>query len=99
MNTFNEKEQWLASVPLPVKTDSYSPIPHSDFISGVQDRILTAGFDIVRKQYYIDKGGNKMIGRFTLSHQEDDLALQVAFRNSYDKSMSAAFVMGATVWI
>jgi len=95
----NLQEQNLVSIVLPEKTESYSPIAHYDFISNMQSQIAAKGFEIVAKKYVTDKSGNRVIGRYTLNHSEADIALQVAFKNSYDKSMSAGFCLGSEVMI
>jgi len=99
MITLNEHEQRLCDISLPLKTESYTPIPHYDFIKNMQERISEKGYEITDKKYWNNAVGSKLIGRYTLNHIESDLAMNIGFRNSYDKSMAAGFALGATVLI
>lgn len=97
MHILDKTEQYLCSVPVPAKTDSYTPIPHADFIKNIQDTVQGMGMQITGRYYYANKEGNQLIGQYKLSHEESDLALSIGFKNSYDKSMAAGFALGARV--
>jgi hypothetical protein len=95
----NKQEQGLCDLMLPLKTESYTPIAHYDFIKKIQENCLAEGYTITDKRYWNNSKGSKLIGRYTLDHTESDLAMNIGFRNSYDKSMSAGFALGATVMV
>ena len=92
-------EQELFSVPVPRRTESYSPVSHRDIIGEVRSEIDRKGLSVVNTEYLTNKKGTQLIGYMNINSGNDELGFRVAFRNSYDKSMSAAFVAGGNVWI
>ena len=53
-----------------------------------------------REQFNIGRYGQQLIGLMDIQYGSDrELGMRLAFRNSYDKSMSVAFVAGAMAWI
>lgn len=99
MITLNEREQELCNIKLPTKTETYSPIPHFDFIERLQNKISENNYSIIDKKYMNNLAGTQLIGRYTLNYGEEDLNMNIGFKNSYDKSMAAGFALGATVII
>ena len=91
---------------LPARTDSYSPVPHSFFLDTVNNEINDAGGLVVTGQrVYSSLNGQKLVGFTSVKHQglETDpdfgLEMMIGYKNSYDKSMSAALVAGVSVMI
>lgn len=99
MLKLNDTERRLLDVPLPMETNTYKPVAHRKFIEDLQSGITAEGIDISSKYFSVNGLGTQVIGRYTLSHRESDIALNIGFKNSYDKSMTAAIVIGATVII
>lgn len=97
MLVLNQQEQILCNLPVPIKTETYTPIPHLDFIRNIQESVTNKGMTITQKYYYSNLIGSQLVGMYKLSHEEADLALSIGFKNSYDKSMSAGFALGARV--
>jgi hypothetical protein len=90
----------LYSVPVPIATDTYSPVSHQNIIEAVQEQLYKRNFSIVNEKYNVAANGNKVIGYYSLNYNNDpEMGIKIAFRNSYDKSMSVAFVSGGEVWI
>lgn len=93
-------ELYLYNVPLPEATDTYVPIPHEYLIEKIVKELQTRNLSVKNKQYMTSHEGRRLIGYFDVSIPNSlELGLRIAFRNSYDKSMSIAIVTGAQVWI
>lgn len=91
-------------VPLPVKTDSYHPVDHCDYIRFVEERARKELGASVRleSEYALNKDGNQLFFKITAPdiRQEDSKhCLSIGGRNSYDMSMSAAFALGIHLFI
>lgn len=92
--------EFLSNVVVPQKTNSYTPILHKDIINEFEEQAYKNNFNITHRDYSYDRGGQKMISRFGIVHEDSqDMGIQVAIANSYDKSMSAKIAVGAIVWI
>src|SRR4030042_24136 len=80
----------LDLIPVPPTTDSYIPVPHYH----LADRILTISTDILRdyvmvgENYAVARQGNQMFAVLKFQREKSDIGLSIAFRNSYDRSMS-----------
>lgn len=92
-------EQQILQVPIPKKTDSYSPVPHKDVIEEIQENLDKLGLSVKSKGYRTNKKGTQVVGNFDVGASHDLFDFRLAFRNSYDKSMSLAFVAGVSVMI
>ncbi|MFM6398473.1 MAG: hypothetical protein ACKPFF_17510, partial [Planktothrix sp.] len=90
----------LYNVPLPEATDTYVPIPHEYLIEKIIEELQARNMSVKNRQYMTSHEGKRLIGYFDVSiPNNSELGLRIAFRNSYDKSMSIAIVTGAQVWI
>lgn len=93
--------QQLDLIPLPEPTDSYVPVSHYH----LTDKLLNISTDILRdyvligEQYAIARQGNQLFALLKFQREEGDMALSIAFRNSYDRSMSLGIAIGATVFV
>lgn len=91
--------------PIPARTDTYTPIPHSDFLSSLQTKLDTAGYNITSRRIYINGLATKLVGFIDIEDRNnpyrDDFGfrMMMGFKNSYDKSMVAGLAIGATVFI
>lgn len=96
----NTTKEFLFNVPLPMKTDSYSPVSHKNIIEATYEQLDKHNLIVNNEFFNIDKEGRKLIGGLDIIHPDaPHLGMRLAFRNSYDKSMSVAFAAGAVVWI
>jgi hypothetical protein len=90
---------------IPARTDTYSPIAHSDFLEGLARKIRENRMRIMEKRFYVNMNGNKLVGYYTIEDEnmetDPDFGIQMmmGFKNSYDKSMTAALAAGANVMI
>ncbi len=83
----------------PEKTRTYTPIPHKRIIKEIEDVCENKNIGIIDRSYQTDKHFSKVTGKYTLSLKDDEMGCMIAFQNSYDKSMSAKFAIGASVFI
>ena len=93
-------EQQIFGAAIPAQTDSYSPVSHQNIVNAIQEKCDQHGLEIRNKQYWMNKQGQQVTGKFNIGVEGDDeLGMMLAFRNSYDKSMSLGFAAGGNVWI
>lgn len=97
LNNFSESQ--LFDVEIPLATSSYSPISHKEIIENIKEQLDKKGFIIKTTNYKANHEGTKLIGYYGIEHTDSELGLMMAFRNSYNKSMSAAVTIGGQVWI
>jgi len=86
------------SIKIPERTESYTPIPHMEFIKNIREELSQTSFRIGNEQFISDKSGSKLLGIYKLiDDTNSEMGPSIAFRNSYDKSMSAGLVSGAKI--
>ena len=92
-------KQELYQVPIPRATDSYSPVSHQNIIETVEEQLDKVNLFVEKSTFNTGRDGKQLIGYMDIKSSFSELGMRVAFRNSYDKSMSVAFVAGNVVWI
>lgn len=98
INKMDRQDLILKTVP--IATDSYAPVPNKELLNVIDEELYKRGLYVKSERFITDRGGNKVIGYFDIEHPDsNEIGMRLAFRNSYDKSMSAAFVAGNNVWI
>lgn len=94
------KELELYQVRVPSATDSYSPVSHRNVIEAVKEQLDIHNLLVSNSYYNTARDGQQLIGYMDIKRNDnEELGLRLAFRNSYDKTMSVAFVAGAMAWI
>jgi hypothetical protein len=91
----------LDLVKVPEETDSYIPVPHYDLASKlltVSQDLLT-GFTLVGENYALARQGQQLFALLKFQKDNSEIGLSVAFRNSYDRSMSVGLAIGGSVFI
>lgn len=97
---FNEKNvQELYNTPVPVKTSTYSPVSHKNVVERIHEEAYKNNFILKNFQINAARDFKQVIGYMDYETGDTDMGIRVGFRNSYDKSMSFALVIGNTVWI
>lgn len=83
--------------------DSYTPISNKLIIDLIDKSLLSAGLIVRDEEYRVSRDANNLIkgvvGSYNITTSNKEFGQRVMFRNSYDKSMSFAFVCGMCVWI
>jgi hypothetical protein len=93
----NETKDFLLATRLPEQTATYSPVPHADVIESVHYMATKVGCHIKSEQYHAAANGQRMVGKVHIDMGDPELQFMLAFRNSYDKSMSLGFAAGGSV--
>lgn len=91
----------VIQAPLPQATRSYAPVAHSDVINSTLEQLDRSNLAVQRMELNVAREGKQLIGYFDLTANTGDseLGFRLGFRNSYDKSMSVAFLAGNQVFI
>lgn len=90
----------LFDVPVPIATDTYSPVAHKAIIETVEEQLHKRNMQITGEKFNVAASGNKVIGYYDLMYDNNpEMGMRLAFRNSYDKSMSVAYAAGSQVFI
>lgn len=95
----NLSEEQLLAVEIPLPTYSYTPISHEEIIYSIKEQLDIKGFQIKTTNYKANHSGTKLIGYYGIEHSDSEVGLMIAFRNSYNKTMSAGLAVGGQVWI
>lgn len=87
--------------PTPESTKTWTPIPHSELITGVKDTLIRGGLHIENEQYGLSYGGNRCFGlmHLTNGNNSDDYGTVLGIRNSHDKKFPAGLSVGAGVFV
>jgi len=92
----------IGNVELPEKTRSYTPVPHLELDALIRKNVLEEfGQNTeIDAAYGLSAKGKQLFATLKVdSEQSDTDGLAIAFRNSYDKSMSVGIAGGLAVWI
>lgn len=93
--------QQLDLIKVPEETDSYVPVSHyhlTDKLLTVSQDLLT-DFTLVGENYALARQGQQLFALLKFKNDNSEIGLSVAFRNSYDRSMSVGLAIGASVFI
>jgi hypothetical protein len=85
---------------LPQETRTYKPITHQQLIDLTLESIESAGFQLQSESYSAARDGNVANGKYTIRNVADsEMQLQIGWQNSYDKTLSLKFAIGAQIFI
>lgn len=100
MKNWQEREEFLADIELPIKTESYSPVPHGVFVRDLQQKIQEKGYEIAYKRYLTNKNGQVLTGEYGIKTSlDDEMLMSVGFQNSYNKQVKASIQSGVLVLV
>lgn len=98
--TYNTTKELLMSAPVAKETRTYKPISHGQLIDLTLNSIEQAGFKLDKEMYSSARDGRIANGRFSISNVADtEMCLQIGWQNSYDRSLSLKFAIGAHIFI
>lgn len=90
----------LKRISLPEETDTYKPISHASLIELVEESVLQVGFNIHNSVFKAAKDGNVATAEYTIHDiRDDEMSLMIGWQNSYDKSATLKFAIGAHIFI
>ena len=96
----NVTRDFLFNIALPEKTESYSPVSHKNILDATYEQLDRHDLRVISEGFNSNRAGTEVIGYLDINHPAlETLGMRLAFRNSYDKSMSVAFAAGSVVWI
>lgn len=98
------KYRELSHIPLPERTKTYTPLGHKDLVDFTEEltgKLLGSDWKKDGEKFGIAREGKQLFGYHSYKkvNSNEDTSLTIGFRNSYDKSMSAGFVMGERVLV
>lgn len=89
------------SVPIPARTQSYSPISHASLIDSITRVLEEQKLVTTKRDIYLNQDGKKLVGYNHVIREyindNDELTMMIGYKNSYDKSMSVGLAAGANV--
>lgn len=92
----------LDLIPMPKETRTYKPVSHyqlTDRIQTLSQDILT-DYVMVSEKYALAKEGKRFFAMLTFKKNGNtEMGMSVAYRNSYDNSMSVGIAIGASVFV
>lgn len=99
MKNWQDKEDFLLDIEIPVKTKSYSPVPHAKFVNDLNEKIYKAGYEVVHKRYMADGKGQTLTGELAVKGADSEITSSIGFQNSYNKKVKAGVWSGAMVLV
>lgn len=98
--TYNTTRGLIINAEIPQETRTYKPITHAQLIDLTLNSIEGAGFTLDRETYSMAQGGEIANGQFSIRNVADsEMQLQIGWQNSYNKSLSLKFAIGARIFI
>ena len=97
LNNFTETQ--LCELEAPIATASYTPISHKEIIETIKEELDKKGFAINTANYKANHAGTQLIGYYGIKHIDAEIDIMLAFRNSYNKTISAGVAIGGVVVI
>jgi hypothetical protein len=92
-NSFQE----LAEVPLPARTSSYTPVPHTELVQMIDGMCSASGFSVVDHRFELAANGHQLFGVYHIEAHDGSFRKALGFRNSYDKSIAVGLCAGSSV--
>ena len=87
----------LALVPTPLATQTHKPVPHIDVVNAIIETLGFRHIGIVRDEYAVSRDGMRLFGIIELETQFHGCRFALGLRNSHDRSMRLALVVGYRV--
>lgn len=92
-------ENQVREIEIPNKTDTYEPVSNSFIINLIKEISNDYQYELMNVNYKSTKNRNVVVGIFTFDGYDEDMGMQMAFINSYDKSRSVKIATGATIFV
>ena len=91
--------QELAAVPTPQATATHRPVPHVEIVETLVETLSFRHIGVVKEEYAVSKDGMKMFGVLDLDTGMPGCRFSIGIRNSHDRSMRLAAVVGVRVLV
>lgn len=98
--TYNTTKGLIINADIPQQTRTYKPITNAQLIDLTLNSIEKAGFSLDKETYSMTQGGSIANGQFSIRNVADnEMQLQIGWQNSYNKTLSLKFAIGAHIFI
>lgn len=91
--------QEMFQLPLPEATESYCVISNKEIIDTTLESLYREGFSVKSEFHKTDGSRQKFVGGFVVNGGTSDMDIMFGYKNSYDRSMSAAYALGSQIII
>lgn len=92
-------EKDLINLEVPQETAHYKPIGYKRLIDETMEMLDKNNLKIVSRRYQTNRALDAAIAYYNVEGPDVPFGFQIGWRNSYNRSMSFAFVSGVHVWI
>jgi len=100
MASYKVQELDLVSVPLPERTETYTPLPNRLIIDTVRENFAANNMKILAEGYGMDRTNGVFIGKYAVQGMEDNgINMMLGWMNSYDKSKRFQIGSGGVVMV
>ena len=100
INTNKSAKDIMLTAPVPKETRTYKPVSHQELIDLTLESIYQSGFDLDKQHYTAAREGDVATGKYSIKNVKDnDMQLQIAWQNSYDKTTTLKFAIGTKIFI
>lgn len=97
---YNTTKGYLLNTPVPRETMTYKPVYHEKLIDLTLEGIHKAGFTLASESYTMASQGLVANGKYKITNVKDnEMQLQIGWQNSYDKTTTLKFAIGAHIFI
>jgi Domain of unknown function (DUF932) len=96
VNSITTRED-LFRVRVPEATESYAPVPHRKVVELTMEELDKAGFKVLSEEFYVGRNGLQARGNFQLKTKDKDMHINLAWINSYDKTIPLGWAVGGHV--
>ena len=97
------REEVYEAPTIPWNNGTYTPISNMFIMDMIYNKLQEHGLTVKNEEYKTARTKEGLvkgvIGSYDISTPDSDFGQRIMFRNSYDKSMSFAFVCGMVTWI
>ena len=89
----------LFGIEIPEQTVSYCPISNKEIVETALEELFKNGFTVTSEFHKTDGSFSKFAGGFVIENNDSEMDLMFGYKNSYDKSMTAAYALGVQILI
>jgi hypothetical protein len=92
--------QQIGLIQVPPATESYKPVSHSDLVENFLaiSQGIIKDWILVSERYISGRQGQQLFGILSFKKDNPEFGIAIAFRNSYDRSMSVGICIGASIF-
>ena len=89
----------LKCIPTPESTKTHQPLSHYQIVEALIETLGFRHIEVVSDEYAVSPDGMRMFGVVTLNYEFNNCRFAIGIRNSNDKSMRLAMVVGLKVTV